>query len=452
MSIARLLAACVAALCAWPSAPLQAGLRPFAARSSSPSLEARLLAVEARPVSLETTSMSPEAPAAPLEARSGPVKGRTAALEDGRASREPRVASLDVHLAALNARTRTFGTQAAAFQAQEGGAVRGTVVAAETGAPLEGAQVRLEGLTAITQTGADGEFLLDGVPAGRHTLYVKLIGRRTLTRAVEVRAGASTTLSLELAPAALGLARMVVTATGEARRLAATSATVGVLEVDRIDRSHASHPSDVMGQIPGVWVNTTGGEGHMTAIRQPLTTNPVYLYLEDGVPTRSTGFFNHNALYEINVPQAGRIEVLKGPSSSLYGSDAIGGVVNVSTRPASSDPGLDVSVEGGRFGWARLLTSAAFTTAGAGLRADLNLTRTDGWRDGTAYDRQSATVRWDQELDDASSLATVLAVSRIDQNTAGSSRLGADDYGERPTLNYAPISYRKVRAARLSVE
>ena len=76
----------------------------------------------------------------------------------------------------------------------------------------------------------------------------------------------------------------------------------------------ASHPADLLGQVPGVWVNVTGsGEGHMTAIRQPLTTNPVYLYLEDGVPTRSTGFFNHNALYEINVPQAERIEVLKGP-------------------------------------------------------------------------------------------------------------------------------------------
>ena len=51
-------------------------------------------------------------------------------------------------------------------------------------------------------------------------------------------------------------------------------------------------------------MNVTGGEGHQTVIRQPLTRGPVYLFLEDGVPTRSTGFFNHNALYEINLPAA----------------------------------------------------------------------------------------------------------------------------------------------------
>ena len=75
--------------------------------------------------------------------------------------------------------------------------------------------------------------------------------------------------------------------------------------------------------MPGVHVNVTGGEGHMTAIRQPITTSAVYIYLEDGIPTRSTGFYNHNVLYEINVPQLAGIEVSKGPGSALYGSDAM---------------------------------------------------------------------------------------------------------------------------------
>ena len=205
-----------------------------------------------------------------------------------------------------------------------------------------------------------------------------------------------------------------------------------------------------MQRVPGVHVNVTGGEGHMTAIRQPITTKAVYLYLEDGIPTRSTGFFNHNALYEINVPQSERIEVLKGPGSALYGSDAIGGVINVDTKPSPTEPEADVSVEAGSFGWQRLLLSGGSTIDNDGYRASLNATHTDGWRDSTQYDRQSATVRWDRSLESGASLKTVLSTSDIDQQTAGSSRLLEVDYLNDPTINYTPISYRKVSALRLS--
>src|SRR5690606_38954100 len=109
-------------------------------------------------------------------------------------------------------------------------------------------------------------------------------------------------------------------------------------------------PADLMAQVPGAWINVTGGEGHMTAIRHPQTTSPVYLYLEDGVPTRSTGFFNHNALYEVNIPAAERIEIVKGPATALYGSDAIGATINVGIRAPSAEPSFEASAEAGAHG------------------------------------------------------------------------------------------------------
>lgn len=244
---------------------------------------------------------------------------------------------------------------------------------------------------------------------------------------------------------------ITVTATREDTPKSELAATIDTITGAEIKAVKPAHPSELMNRLPGVHVNVTNGEGHMTAIRQPLTTSPLYLFLEDGVPTRSTGFFNHNALYEVNIPQAGGIEVLKGPGTALYGSDAIGAVVNVLTRTPPLAPEAEITVEGGGQGWARLLTSAGTGWEDGGVRADLNLIHTDGWRDATDYDRQSANMRWDAYLDSGATLKTVLALSNIEQQTAGSSRLLLQDYLAHPTLNYTPISYRDVRAARLSV-
>lgn len=247
---------------------------------------------------------------------------------------------------------------------------------------------------------------------------------------------------------------VTVTGTREAQSLSKTPQAISQISGEDIDATKAQHASQIMNQAAGVWVNVTGGEGHMTAIRQPISTSPVYLYLEDGIPTRSTGFFNHNALYEVNLPQADGVEITKGPGTALYGSDAIGGVINVQTKEPSYDPSAQVSVEGGSYGWGRALISVAGSRNEDGLRADLNLTRTDGWRHDTAYDRQSATLRWDRNLNHKnlaqSSFKTVLTGTKVNQDTAGSSGLSWDDYRHNPRENYTPISYRKVSALRLS--
>ncbi|MGH7505859.1 MAG: TonB-dependent receptor, partial [Longimicrobiales bacterium] len=333
--------------------------------------------------------------------------------------------------------------------AQATGTIAGVVTSREGLAPLEGVRVGVDGTAIGAVTDALGSFRIAGVPTGEVVVVAELLGREPVRRAVTVRAGATVQLELALDIAVVPLGGMVVTVSGEAERKAETAATIGVVGAAEIRETRPAHPSEIMNRVAGVWVNVTGGEGHMTSIRQPKTTNPVYLYLENGVPTRSTGFFNHNALYEINVPQAERIEVVKGPATALYGSDAIGGVINVVTAGAE-EAGIDASLEGGPFGFARLLASGTTLRGADGIRAELNVTRTDGWRTGTAYDRQSGTVRWDREVSPTSRLHTVASFSRIDQSTAGSSPISFDDFLRTPELNYTPISYRDVRAFRLA--
>ncbi len=245
---------------------------------------------------------------------------------------------------------------------------------------------------------------------------------------------------------------VTVTGSREQTQLMQSSASVGIITESAIRTTGPMHPQQIISQVPGAAVAVTNGEGHSTAIRQPFNTNPVYLFLEDGVPTRATGFFNHNALYETNIPQAGGIEVLKGPGPALYGSDAIAGIVNILSRVPFSTPSVSLTGEAGTFGWRRVLLDGTTGVANGAVRIGANLTHTDGWRDKTAYDRQSVNFRQDKDLGQGALIKTILGYTKIDQQTGANSALRYQDYINNPTYNYFSVAWRKVEALRLSTQ
>jgi outer membrane receptor protein involved in Fe transport len=332
--------------------------------------------------------------------------------------------------------------------APQSGTITGTVTAAASRAPLADVMVRVEGTSRGAITDAQGRYLIPGVPAGRHAVVAQRMGLRAARDSVTVGAATSADVSFALADQATVVAPVVVSATREIQRRADASATIDVLDGAEVRLARAAHPAQILKRVPGVYVSQLSGEGHSMAIRQPITTKPMYLYLEDGVPTRATGFFNHNALYEVNIPQSGGLEVLKGPGTALYGSDAIGGVVNVLTRPAPASPSAELAVEGGAYGYARLLGTGGFTSGTNGVRADLNLTRMTGWRDDAPYTRESGTVRWDHF--DASGLTarTTITASRIDQNDVLT--LSQARFDARSPVNRSPLAFRQVQAVRVT--
>ncbi|HEU5041021.1 MAG TPA: TonB-dependent receptor, partial [Gemmatimonadales bacterium] len=330
--------------------------------------------------------------------------------------------------------------------------IAGTVMSAEDGTPVAEATVGVAALGRFTTTDSAGRFRLAEVPFGSRLVEARAIGFQPVWRAVTVLPGDTASLELRLKPAAVTLPEVVVSTSREEQLASTTPLSVGVIRAEEIRETRGHHPAEIVNRSPGVYVSNFGGEGHATAIRQPITTKALYAYLEDGVPIRSTGFFNHNALYEINIPQAGRLEVIKGPGSAIYGSDAVGGVVNAFTREPSARPEAELFVEGGSRTYVRGLGSASTTVGRSGLRADLNFTRADGWRDATPYERQSGTLRWDYRLGESGRLKTVAAFSRIDQPGDGGGDLGAGDYQSAPTMTYFPVAFRRVKAARLSTE
>lgn len=246
---------------------------------------------------------------------------------------------------------------------------------------------------------------------------------------------------------------VIITATKEKKALSEVPSAVTPFDSNDLESINPSHPAEILNSAAGVYVNNLGGEGHMSAIRQPITTTAVYLFLEDGIPTRPSGFFNHNGLYELNIPQASRLEVVKGPGSALYGSGAIGGIINSFTTPPPENPEIELNLEGGGNGWERLLVSGGsnFDQEDSGFRVDLNVTGSDGFREAADYDKQSMTARLDQRLGGAK-VKSVVSYSEIDQS--GVSSLQEGDYLARSDHNqfHGDIGFREVEALRVSTE
>ena len=330
------------------------------------------------------------------------------------------------------------------------GRVVGRVVAEGSGEPIAKVQVQVEGTDRSAITDAQGRYQIANVPAGPQTVLARRLGREPGRQSVTVPAGGDATQDFALRENPVQLADVVVTATRDEEKKNEVPANIGVVGQADIMAARPHHSAEIVNRVPGVLNINLGGEGSVVALRLPINYNAVYGYLEDGIPIRSTGFFNHNALYEINIPGAERVEVFKGPASALYGSDAIGGVFNVLTRPPSTSADNEFFVEGGQFGYERALGSASNTWGSNGLRADLNLMHFGGWRDGAHQERETGTVRWDHLLQGDAHLKTVVTFTNINSPGDGGSDIPESDFQSSPSTNYTPIAFRKVQALRWS--
>ena len=97
----------------------------------------------------------------------------------------------------------------------------------------------------------------------------------------------------------------------------------------------------------------------------------------------------------------------------------------------------------------RMLATGGFTRGRNGFRADVNLTHSNNWKEQAPFDRQSATIRWDATLGAGWAARTVITGSRIDQQDVPP--ISPSQFESDPSLNLAPIAYRRVRALRLVV-
>ena len=155
----------------------------------------------------------------------------------------------------------------------------------------------------------------------------------------------------ETPPAATIVDPLVVTASrsGDATPSDLVAASVTVIDDEALQQRQTVVVSDVLRDVPGVAVSRTGGVGGMTQVRLRGSEGNHTLVLIDGIKA-SDPFFDEYDFGTIIADEAARIEVLRGQQSSLYGSDAIGGVISYTTLTGAEAPGVRVRAEGGSMG------------------------------------------------------------------------------------------------------
>lgn len=200
------------------------------------------------------------------------------------------------------------------------------------------------------------------------------------------------------------LKEVVVTATKTEKQPQDVTQSVTVITSDEIRQSGATNVAEVMSTKAGVMVNEQGPVGALQSVTLRGSTYQQVLVLLDGKRLNSGSAGGYD-LSELPVPMSAieRIEIVRGPASALYGSDAMGGVVNIITRkPTASLTTLSGAI--GRSGY----TSASLYNAGRDNNTYYTLSlgkeRSHGFRENSDSDQKLAGIKIGYDLDKASSI------------------------------------------------
>lgn len=213
------------------------------------------------------------------------------------------------------------------------GTLTGTVIDSETKQALTGVNVIVENTFLGSATDSKGRFIIKEIPAGNYSVKFSAIGYEQIRVEVTIFPSEETNITVEMKPTTYTVEPVIVTATRREKTLSEIPVSTYAVEPDLISSRNNLQVDDILRYVPGVnmiqyQVNIRGSSGYSRG------TGTRVLLLFDGMPFL-TGDAGEIIWEAIPVWQIDRIEIVKGAGSALYGSNAIGGVINVITREAS---------------------------------------------------------------------------------------------------------------------
>lgn len=252
--------------------------------------------------------------------------------------------------------------------------MQGIVVDEKTNEPLPGVNIRLEGTTIGSATGKHGQFRISNVPEGEYTLRASSIDYETATRKVDQ---SDENILIKLKNAYINLNQVVVTGTGTHHRLKDSPVPVEVINANDLKKAGVASFDQAMNMLNPSFsfsINAIGSYMTLNGLG-----NKYILVLMNG--RKMAGDISGNTdLSRIDMGKVKRIEVLKGAASSLYGSEAIAGVVNIITDQPKNLLTLtsDTRYEG--YGQFSQSVNADVTTSKFGSYTSYMRRQADGWQ------------------------------------------------------------------------
>jgi outer membrane receptor for ferrienterochelin and colicins len=290
--------------------------------------------------------------------------------------------------------------------AQETGSVTGTVTRAE-GDALASVSVTVAGTGQSTVTGTDGKYTLRRVPVGPQTIVFRWLGYRPTEVQVTVEPGTAVTADAALEAVTISLGEIVVEGASRApERITEAPAAISVVPQDVLQATSITGQAPLALQtVPGVDITQSGvNDFNVNARGFNSTLNRRVLVLQDGrdLAIAFLGSQEWNGLTQ-PLEDLGKVEMVRGPGSALYGANAFSGVVNITTPTAREVLGNRLTLAGGELESFRAdgRHASVFADGRLGFRVNGGYNRSDTYsRTRTRLDGTSLQEEYDEATDE----------------------------------------------------
>ena len=324
------------------------------------------------------------------------------------------------------------------------GTVTGKVKDSEYGTPLHLANVQFEDMKTGGISNTAGEFCIDDISSGKHRISASFVGYNTVTKEIYVPEKGDVYVVFELIPYAMPMGEMVVTGSRVQEKIRETPVTINVVSNSEMETLKYRNAGEVLKRIPSVYTHNFHGEEELTSIRIPTHfVNPYTLLLVDGLPVTNYGKGGGGLLRGLNSDNIERIEIVKGPASAIYGSNAIGGVINVISRKPTSIPRVRLWSEYGNYEDWRGGLSLGGTKGGYDMNFNLNFINAEGWRENSGHEKAAGTLKLRRVLGGSSLLIFNLEYVDFDNELSGS--IDKEDYDDDWQQSYNTFTAVKMK-------